>query len=347
MRDILPDLDKWTSEEQPIAVATVVQTWGSSPRQPGAKMGIAPDNKISGSVSGGCIEGAVYEVGMEVLKQHKPQLLHFGVADETAWEVGLACGGSIDVFVETLQPELFKAMSAALHDDKPFAIATVVAGPESLLGQKVMVRDDGSSVGGIGEPFAAPALAAARAALASGQTSRQAVTAADQSADIFIEAHWPSPTLVIVGGVHTSIALAALAKTLGYKTVLIDPRSAFGNEERFPHVDKLIAAWPDEGLAQVEITHSTAVAMLTHDPKLDDPALMIAMPSKAFYIGALGSPKTQTARRERLLAAGITEAQLSHLYGPIGLRIGARTPEEIALSIMAEIVAARNGIRPK
>jgi xanthine dehydrogenase accessory factor len=346
MRDILPDLDRWTTEQQPIAVATVVQTWGSSPRQPGAKMGIAPDNKISGSVSGGCIEGAVYEVGMDVLNTHKPQLLHFGVADETAWEVGLACGGSIDVFVETLGPELFTAISSALHNEKPFAIATVVSGSESLLGQKVMIQDDGSTIGGVGGEFTAPALEAARAALANGQTGRQTVTVGDQSVDLFVEAHWPPPTLVIVGGVHIAVALAALAKPLGYKTILIDPRTAFGSDERFPHVDKLIKAWPDEGLAQVEITHSTAIAMLTHDPKLDDPALLIALPSKAFYVGALGSNKTQTKRRERLQEAGLTEAQIGRLYGPIGIPLGARTPEEIALTIIAEVVAVKNGVRP-
>ena len=353
MRDILSDLDRWNSDHEPIALATVIQTWGSSPRQPGAKMGMVAGNRLTGSVSGGCVEGAVYETGMEVLVSRKPQLLHFGVADETAWEVGLACGGSIDVFVKPLDSTLFTAISAALKDEQAFALATVVAGPENLLGNEIMVRADGSSVGQIGEPFAGVATEAARAALTSGQAQR--ITLPPPSVkdpmggvgggiDLFIESNWPSPTLIIVGGVHIAIALAALAKTLGYKTILIDPRTAFGSEERFPQVDQLIRAWPDEALSQLTITHSTAVAMLTHDPKLDDPALMIALPSQAFYIGALGSKKTQEKRRERLLAAGLTEAQLNRIFGPIGLRLGARAPEEIALSVMAEIVAARNGV---
>ncbi|MBI4314439.1 MAG: XdhC family protein [Chloroflexi bacterium] len=345
MRDILADLERWNLEREPIALATVIQTWGSSPRQPGAKMGMASNHRITGSVSGGCVEGAVYETGMEVLESKKAQLLHFGVADETAWEVGLACGGSIDVFVKPLDAAFFSAVSASLKDEQPFAVATVVKGPMSLLGNEIMVRDDGSSVGQIGKPFAQPAIEAARAALASGQTQRQSITAADQSIEVFVESVWPSPTLVIVGGVHIAIALASLAKTLGYKTILIDPRAAFGNEARFPHVDQLIRGWPDEAFSQIAITHSTAVAMLTHDPKLDDPALLTALPSKAFYVGALGSQKTQEKRRARLREAGLTEAQISRIYGPIGLPLGARTPEEIALSVMAEIVAARNGVR--
>jgi xanthine dehydrogenase accessory factor len=159
----------------------------------------------------------------------------------------------------------------------------------------------------------------------------------------------PSPTLIAVGGVHITIALMDLAKTLGYRTVVVDPRGAFGNVERFPHVDQLIQAWPQDAFQQVSLTRSTAVAMLTHDPKLDDPALKIALPSPAFYVGALGSKTTQAKRRQRLLDDGLTEAQLDRLHGPIGLEIGAGTPEEIAMSIMAEIVAARNnaGDSPK
>lgn len=343
MRDILNDLERWQAEQQPVALATVIQTWGSSPRQPGAKMGMASNNRITGSVSGGCVEGAVYETGMEVLESQKPQLLHFGVADETAWEVGLACGGSIDVFVQPLDAELFAAQDAALNDERPFALATVVAGAPEWLGQTLMLRDDGTTVGTLAEPLAGPMKEVAQVALASGQNKRESVTVAGQNVDLFIEVNWPSPTLVIVGGVHIAIALASLAKTMGYKTILIDPRTAFGSDERFPHVDQLIRAWPDEALNQVTITHSTAVAMLTHDPKLDDPALMVALPSKAFYIGALGSPKTQEKRRGRLAEEGLTAEQIGRIYGPIGLRLGARTPEEIALSIMAEIVAARNG----
>ena len=339
MRDILPDLDHWHSQNDSIALATVIQTWGSSPRQPGAKMGIAPGHRITGSVSGGCIEGAVYEIGLEVLETKKPQLLHFGVADETAWEVGLACGGSIDVFVSQLDPALFDAMRAALKDERPFAVATLLSGPPDVIGYQVMVQDDGSTAGNATTDLGRIAAGAAESALKEGQNKRLKIN----DYDAFVEVYWPSPTLVIVGGAHISIALAALAKTLSYRTIVVDPRSAFGSEERFPHADQLIQAWPDEALAQITITRSTAVAMLTHDPKLDDPALLIALPSPAFYIGALGSPKTQEKRRARLLEAGLTEAHVNRIYGPIGLDLGARAPEEIALAIMAEIVAARNG----
>src|SRR3989304_5452175 len=164
----------------------------------------------------------------------------------------------------------------------------------------------------------------------------------NESIEIFLEVIPPPPTLIAVGGVHITIALMALAKTLGYRTVVVDPRSAFGSEARFPHVDQLIQLWPQEAFQQIPLTRSTAVAMLTHDPKLDDPALKIALPSPALYGGALGSKTTQAKRRQRLLENGVTEAQLNRLHGPIGLEIGAGTPEEIAMSIMAEIVSARN-----
>jgi xanthine dehydrogenase accessory factor len=164
----------------------------------------------------------------------------------------------------------------------------------------------------------------------------------NEDVEVFAEVILPPPTLIAVGGVHITIALMALAKTLGYRTVVVDPRSAFGNETRFPNVDQLIPLWPDEAFQQIPITRSTAIAMLTHDPKLDDPALRIALPSPAFYVGALGSRTTQSKRRQRLLADGLNEEEINRLHGPIGLEIGAETPEEIAMSIMAEIVAARN-----
>jgi xanthine dehydrogenase accessory factor len=166
----------------------------------------------------------------------------------------------------------------------------------------------------------------------------------NEDVEVFLNVLLPPPTLIAVGGVHITIALAALAKTLGYRTIVVDPRSAFGNEQRFPHVDRLIQLWPEEAFQQIPITHSTAIAMLTHDPKLDDPALKVALPSQAFYVGALGSKTTQAKRRQRLLEDGLTEAHLNRLHGPIGLEIGAGTPEEIAMSIMAEIVAARNRV---
>lgn len=339
MRDILSDLDNWRADNRQIALATVIQTWGSSPRRAGAKMALTPDGKITGSVSGGCVEGAVYETGVDVLKSNHPQLLHFGVADETAWEVGLACGGSIDIFVKPLDTEFFDTLRSLLVEEQSAVLLTVVRGPEELLGHEILVRDDGYVTGALTNQFDKQALDLARETLMQGE-SRRAIL--NEDVEIFLEVILPPPTLIAVGGVHITIALMSLAKTLGYRTVVIDPRSAFGNKERFPNVDQLIQLWPDEALQQVPITRSTAVAMLTHDPKLDDPALKIALPSPAFYVGALGSRTTQAKRRQRLVNEGLPESQLNRLHGPIGLEIGAGAPEEIALSIMAEIVAARN-----
>ncbi len=339
MRDILSDLDNWRAENKSIAVATVVQTWGSAPRRAGAKMALTPDGKITGSVSGGCVEGAVFEAGVEVLKSGRPQLLHFGVADETAWEVGLACGGSIDIFVKPLDLEFFNSLRSILLEEQSAVVVTVVRGPQELLGCEMMVKDDGEVTGSINHELDMQVLKRAKETLVQGESRRVML---DNDVEVFMEVILPPPTLIAVGGVHITIALMSLAKTLGYRTVVIDPRSAFGSEERFPNVDRLIPLWPDEAFQQIPITRSTAIAMLTHDPKLDDPALKIALSSPAFYVGALGSKTTQAKRRQRLLEEGFTDAQMNRLHGPIGLAIGASTPEEIALSIMSEVVAAQN-----
>lgn len=345
MRDILPDIDRWRAQGQPIALAIVIQTWGSAPRGVGAKMALTPVGEIAGSVSGGCVEGAVFEAGVQTLKSGRPQLLHFGVADETAWEVGLACGGTIEVFIELLDVGLYDRLRAALMEERPAATVTVVRGPADLLGRKIALVDGGEPWGGLGGSLDEAAVEAARAALAEGRSGTLTLASAAFTAEpveAFVEVLLPSPRLVIVGGVHIAIALTAIARTLGYRTIVVDPRRAFGSEVRFPHADRLIQAWPEEAFAQISLTRSTAVVMLTHDPKLDDPALKAALPSPAFYVGALGSRSTQARRRKRLLEAGLTEAQLARLRGPIGLDIGAQTPEEIALAVMAEVIAVRN-----
>ena len=342
MRDILPDLDNWSADDgQSIALATVIQTWGSSPRRAGAKMAITPDGKITGSVSGGCVEGAVFETGVDVLKTGTPQLLHFGVADETAWEVGLACGGSIDIFVKRLDQEFFKSLRSMLVEERTAVVLTVVRASNDLLGRELLIKEDGNVIGSINEDLDQQAVSLAKETLLQGSSRRATL---NEDVEVFIEVILPPPTLIAVGGVHITIALMSLAKTLGYRTIVVDPRSAFGSEERFPHVDQLIRSWPEEAFQEIPLTRSTAIAMLTHDPKLDDPALKIALPSPAFYVGALGSKTTQAKRRKRLLEEGVTEAQLDRLHGPIGLKIGAGTPEEIAMSIMAEIIAARNNM---
>jgi xanthine dehydrogenase accessory factor len=336
MRDILADISQWWEMGgQPIALATVVQTWGSAPRKVGAKMAMMAGGEITGSVSGGCVEGAVFETGTEVLETGQPQLLHFGVADETAWDVGLACGGTIEVFVEQLDAPSFELMKSIIEADRAGDSVTIIRGQEDKLGRKMTIGRDGQTVGSLGDNLDTLALAAARAS-----THPRRVQLTDEI-EVFVDTIRPSPTLIMVGGVHIAVALTSMAKLLGYKTIVVDPRRAFGSEARFPHVDNLIQAWPDKAFAQIELTPETAVAMLTHDPKIDDPALNVVLNSPAFYIGALGSSKTQAKRRERLQEMGFRDEVIGRIHGPIGLDINAGTPEEIALSIMAEIVKAQ------
>ena len=344
MRDILPELENWLASGQQVALATVIRTWGSSPRRVGAKMALTVDGKITGSVSGGCVEGAVFETGVEVLEKGQPKFLHFGVADETAWEVGLACGGQIDLFVQALEPKWFARLDKQLESSSSFAVATVVRGPNDLLGRKLMADAKGILAGVVHADLDAAIFEKAARALSAGLSRVVDLPAGPtENLAVFIEVVQPQPVLIVVGGVHTAIVLTEIARSMGFRTVVIDPRRAFGSPERFPHIDQLIQAWPQEAFAQLRLTSQTAVAMLTHDPKIDDPALQITLDSPAFYIGALGSPTTQEKRRERLRAAGFREEQLARLHGPIGLELGADTPEEIALSIMAEIVAVKRG----
>jgi xanthine dehydrogenase accessory factor len=337
MRDILIDLKYWLEEGKSIALATVIQTWGSSPRVAGSKMAITLDGKISGSVSGGCVENAVIEAGVQSLKTNQPQLLHFGVADETAWEVGLACGGSIDVFVKPLDKTFFSELNSVIAKDQPAVTVTVVRGPDGVLGREFLFCNSSRFNGCFGNGWDEQVADLASEILIRGTSQRFALSA---ELEVFFEALLPPPTLIVVGGVHITVALTSIAKTLGYRTIVVDPRKAWGNVDRFPHVDKLIRAWPEAAFGQIEITRSTAIAMLTHDPKLDDPALRLALSSPAFYVGALGSKSTDAKRRERLLNDGLNESQLSRLHAPIGLDIGALSPEEIALAIMAEVVEA-------
>jgi xanthine dehydrogenase accessory factor len=216
-----------------------------------------------------------------------------------------------------------------------------VGGPANLLGKEMLIKGD-QAYNSLEPGLDAIVIDKAGMAMAKGHSQRLDVDWDHETLQLFVEVQKPPPTLVIVGGVHIAIALASLAKTLGYETVVVDPRRAFGNVERFPHADRLIQAWPEDAFSELELTDETAIAMLTHDPKIDDPALKVALNSPAFYIGALGSRKTQEKRRQRLMANGISEEQLSRLHGPIGLEIGGESPEEIALAIMAEVVATRH-----
>jgi xanthine dehydrogenase accessory factor len=340
MRDILPAMNTWLEKHERIALAVVTQTWGSSPRAVGAKMAFTEDGKITGSVSGGCVEGAVFEAGVEVLKTGQPQFLHFGVADETAWTVGLACGGKIDVFVKQVEEDFLTAIQNELKTGQTFCIATIIKGPSTLLGREILVTRNRRSFTASFDDTDRAIYDLSLKALAEDHPQTACLqTAAQEEIEVFIDIFGPQATLVVVGGVHIAIGLTKIARTLGFRTIVIDPRRAFGNEDRFPEVDLLIQSWPDEAFSKIYINDRTAIAILTHDPKIDDPALLISLQSPAFYVGALGSPSTQQKRRQRLLEAGINEGQLARLHGPIGLNLGGRTPEEIALAIMAEIVA--------
>lgn len=345
MREVIEDVERWRQDEEQIALATVIATWGSAPRKVGAKMALTPSGKITGSVSGGCVEGAVYESGLETLETGQAQLLSFGVADETAWDVGLACGGQIEVFVEPLRSSTLEYVQHWLQTEASGAVVTVVGGPQSLVGQKVYVSPDGEQFGAIDGASDEEIASLANRALESGQPMRHTLSALPGDLELFVDTVLPSPTMLIIGGAHIAIALASIARTVGYRTILIDPRRAFGNVERFPHVDRLIQAWPDEALRDITLTHTTAVATLTHDPKIDDTALIAVLSGPAFYVGALGSSATHERRRSRLMEAGVAPELVERIRSPIGLDINSQTPEEIAVAIMAEIIAARRGAK--
>ncbi|MBK8985257.1 MAG: XdhC family protein [Chloroflexi bacterium] len=336
MNEIIADVLAWRQQpSQNIAVATVIQTWGSAPRKAGGKMAFAASGLVSGSVSGGCIEGAVIAAGQEVLAAGAPQLLHFGVADETAWDVGLACGGSIEVFVQRLDTAVFDFLHSLIQTDQAGTCYTVIRGPEHLLGQQLAVSRDGRTAGHL-PPELTPTI----------QPANQPTTQRFQptpDVELFVETYHPAPTLVLVGGVHIAIALTPMGRLLGFRTVVVDPRRAFGSQARFAHADRLLPLWPDKAFAELDLTPQTAVVLLTHDPKIDDPALQIALNSPAFYIGALGSRKTHAKRVERLQALGLSPTQIARIHAPIGLNLHAQTAEEIALSIMAEIIQTYRG----
>jgi xanthine dehydrogenase accessory factor len=298
-------------------------------------MAVTGSGEFSGSVSGGCVESAVIEASLKVLETGAPQLLHYGVTDETAWGVGLACGGSLDVFVEPLDPADFDFLAELLNEERPVASVTLVDGDP---GRKLIVDlEDTQRQRGDGD--------LQEQALRFDKPSIAEVPFEAESAQAFVDVIAPPPTLIVIGGVQISIALSRLAETMGYRTVIVDPRRAFARLERFPGVDRVIQAWPEEAFKQFPLNRSTAVVTLTHDPKIDEPALMLALRSEAFYIGALGSRRTQSRRRARLKENGLNEELLDRLHGPVGIELGADTPEDIALSIMAEIVASKNSLR--
>jgi xanthine dehydrogenase accessory factor len=339
--DVAEAIELWRNEGRRVALATVVDTKRSAPQPVGTKMAVQDGGQIVGAVSGGCVEGAVVETAEEIIAGAEPRLEHYGIADDEAWEVGLPCGGEISIWVEsygsgTLQTsftELARAGGRA-------AIVTALEGAPEL-GAKLLVEVDQGARGTLGDPgLDAAALALAEEAMWSEQRGLHE----HAGALLFVDVAAPPSRLVIVGAVDFAAQLAALAKLTGWRAFVVDPRSRFATAERFPAAERVIAAWPEEAFSQLEaIDRATAIAVLTHDPKLDDAALIAALESPADYIGAMGSRHAQARRRERLLAAGVEEAQLARIAAPIGLDLGSVSAAETALSIMGEIIATRNG----
>ncbi len=338
MREIARDVTRWIEEgKSDIAIATVLRVFGSAPRKEGAKLACRAAGGLSGSISGGCVESAIIEEALSVIEYRTPRIIHFDTTDDEAWEVGLPCGGSIDVLVEPINVAVFSYVCRLIEKNERSVELTIIDSEESLLGRKLVADSSDGRCGDFPPELTEKAETLIRGAEVSG---RQMLT---QDVEVFVDVVKPVPTLVAVGGVHIAIALSHMARELGFRTVVIDPRGTFGSPERFPLVDELLTEWPQNVFGKSPPSKDTALIVLTHDPKLDDPALEAALSSEAFYVGALGSVRTQNRRRQRLLERGFSEAALERIHGPVGLDIGAATPEEIALSILAEIVAVMNG----
>ena len=336
MRELLEQYDTWRAEGREVGRAVVIRTYGSSPRQAGSVLLVADDGRMVGSVSGGCIEGAAAKAVLESRQRGHSRVIRYGVTNEEAWSVGLACGGTIDVLIE---PDVPAAAVAAARDP--------LAGATSVLGTTLVtdLPDDTPSdlqdaVPATAEASDAAALEELRdVALSAGRSQ----TARIEDRHVFIEAFPVAPRLVIVGATEVARSLVGLAKALGYERVVIDARTAFATRERFPDVEQLLTDWPDEAFEAIDLGPNDAVAILSHDPKFDEPAIVEAFKRGARYVGAIGSRKTQADRRRRLLEAGLTEEQLARIRGPIGLDLGGREPSETALAILAEIVSVRRG----
>ena len=342
MRDVLEKIDAWRLAEDEYAVSTVVKTWGSAPRPVGSKLVATRKGGVAGSVSAGCVEGAVIDESREVMKTGVPRLLTFGVADEDAWQVGLACGGTIQVFVEpgSAFEGVYEQIKRHLEEREPFAVVSVLEGMPERLNRKLVVLEDGSTEGDLEIPGQEENLVRLALEFLAGENG--GTTELEDGTVLFVEVYPQPPKLIIVGAVHFAEPLVAIANTIGFDTIVVDPRRAFANRERFPDANQVLQQWPQEALPDIKLSSSTYIVVLTHDPKVDDPALQIALKSGARYIGALGSRRTNRKRIERLTKAGLSQEQIARLHAPIGLDIGGRSPGEIAVSIMAEIIKERN-----
>jgi xanthine dehydrogenase accessory factor len=331
VKDILPDIARWRARGDRIALATVIATRRSAPRPVGSKLAISDRGEMAGSVSGGCVENEVYGQAGEILEGAPPQLLSYGISDDEAFAVGLPCGGEIDVFVETASPELLERLARVIEREERAVVFTVVEGER--LGAQLLVTEGGDRVGEGPDDHLEAVL----------RGGRNVLLELESGEKVFAEVYGPPPRLLVFGAVDTAEALCRAARGLGWRTIVSDARGKFASPARLPSADEIVVAWPDEALARVQPDHQTAVVVLTHDDRWDVPALKGALETEAFYIGALGSRRNQARRRERLLDEGVDELQLERIQGPAGLDIGADTPAETALSILAEILAVRAG----
>jgi xanthine dehydrogenase accessory factor len=331
MKDIAETLHRWQTDGERIAMATVINVDGSAPRDEGAKMLIAASGKIAGSVSGGCVEGAVADEARDVLESGEPKIVRYGINRNMMWDVGLSCGGAIDVFIERLDEPL------ELPADEAFVMMTLVRGP-GRIGAKRRVYA-ARAAGSTGDAqLDARIDQAASAALKRGSARTEKLG----DHDVFMDPILPDAQLIIVGAVHIGMALCELGSRVGFAVTVVDPRGSLNNRERFPAARRLIVGWPEDELPKLSFNENTYVAVLTHDEKFDDPTLDHVLRQKVRYVGAIGSRKTQALRRKRLIDAGFASADVDALHAPIGLDIGAQSPEEIAVAILAEMIAARH-----
>ncbi|MFE4368337.1 XdhC family protein [Streptomyces sp. NPDC056835] len=351
MLDIAEELNRWFEEGRDFAVATVVAVGGSAPRGPGAALAVDRHGTAIGSVSGGCVEGAVYDLCVQALQDGRTVRERFGYSDEDAFAVGLTCGGVIDVLITPVRADasVFRAGVSAAHRGEAAALARVARGPVELLGRALLVHPDGSYEGSLdGHPeLDRTAAAEARAMLDSGRTGSVEI-AEDGSrcpggVTLFVESRVPPPRMIVFGAVDFATALVRAGKFLGYHVTVCDARPVFATRVRFPEADELVVDWPHRYLRRTATDERTVLCVLTHDAKFDVPLLETALRLPVAFVGAMGSRRTHEDRDRRLREVGLSEDELARLRSPIGLDLGARTPEETALSIAAEIVAARRG----
>ncbi|MEV8591119.1 XdhC/CoxI family protein [Streptomyces sp. NPDC051180] len=349
MLDIAEELHRWVEQGRAFAVATVVAVGGSAPRQPGAALAVDSEGTAIGSVSGGCVEGAVYDLCVQALEDGRTVVERFGYSDEDAFAVGLTCGGIIDILVTPVRGGVFPAAVAAAATGKAAALARIVDGPEELRGRALLVRPDGSYEGRLGghPELDRTAAGEARAMLDAGRTGTVGIgedgSRCGQPLTLLVESSVPAPRMIVFGAIDFAAALVRVGKFLGYHVTVCDARPVFATPARFPEADEIVVEWPHRYLESTQVDGRTVLCVLTHDAKFDVPLLHTALRMPVAYIGAMGSRRTHEDRNKRLREVGVTELELARLRSPIGLDLGARTPEETALSIGAEIVANRRG----